>query len=103
MEKVIRDGRVAVLYSPGWGAGWYTWNTGSPACLHHPEIVRLVEERRGEDAICEAAERLWGAGFYAGGAESLAIAWLPEGTAFRLDEHDGSERIITQAELDLMA
>ena len=22
MEKVIRDGNVAVLYSPGFGAGW---------------------------------------------------------------------------------
>ena len=21
------DGNVAVLYSPGFGAGWYTWNT----------------------------------------------------------------------------
>jgi hypothetical protein len=26
MEKVIRDGKVAVLYSPGYGAGWYSWN-----------------------------------------------------------------------------
>ena len=25
MEKVIRDGKVAVLYSPGYGAGWSTW------------------------------------------------------------------------------
>ena len=26
MEKVIRDGKVAVLYSPGYGAGWsYSW------------------------------------------------------------------------------
>ena len=24
MEKVIRDGKVAVLYSPGYGAGWTT-------------------------------------------------------------------------------
>ena len=26
MQKVIRDGKVAVLYSPGYGAGWYTWS-----------------------------------------------------------------------------
>ena len=26
MEKVIRNGQVAVLYSPGFGAGWYSWN-----------------------------------------------------------------------------
>lgn len=26
MDKVIKDGKVAVLYSPGFGAGWFTWN-----------------------------------------------------------------------------
>jgi len=26
MTKYIRDGKVAVLYSPGFGAGWSTWN-----------------------------------------------------------------------------
>ena len=25
MDKVVRDGLVAVLVSPGHGAGWYTW------------------------------------------------------------------------------
>jgi len=24
VEKLIRDGKVAVLYSPGYGAGWST-------------------------------------------------------------------------------
>ena len=28
MDKVIRDGKVAVLYSPGFGAGWSTWSRG---------------------------------------------------------------------------
>ena len=26
MTKCIRDGKVAILYSPGYGAGWSTWN-----------------------------------------------------------------------------
>jgi hypothetical protein len=25
-DRLIRDGSVAVLYSPGFGAGWSTWN-----------------------------------------------------------------------------
>ena len=25
MNKVIRDGKVAVVVSPGFGAGWSTW------------------------------------------------------------------------------
>jgi hypothetical protein len=28
MEKVIREGHVGVLFSPGFGAGFYTW--GAP-------------------------------------------------------------------------
>ena len=26
MEKIIEDGKVAVLVSKGYGAGWSTWN-----------------------------------------------------------------------------
>ena len=26
MEKIIRDGKVAVAVSYGFGAGWSTWN-----------------------------------------------------------------------------
>lgn len=41
MEKVINNGEVAVLYSPGYGAGWYTW--GAPLELvFHPKIVEMV-------------------------------------------------------------
>ena len=25
MEKIEQDGKVAVLYSPGYGAGWSSW------------------------------------------------------------------------------
>lgn len=25
-DKVIEDGKVAVLISPNYGAGWYSWN-----------------------------------------------------------------------------
>lgn len=30
MDKVIRDGMVAVIYSPGYGAGWSSWNRDYP-------------------------------------------------------------------------
>jgi hypothetical protein len=43
LKKVIRDGKVAVLYSPGFGAGWYSWNSSVPQCLFSPEIVAMVE------------------------------------------------------------
>lgn len=41
--KVYNEqGEVAVLYSPGYGAGWSTWNPHD--CLFTPEIVQLVLE-----------------------------------------------------------
>ena len=48
MEKVIKDSMVAVCYSPGYGAGWYSW--GAPVELvFHPKIVNMIlENRQGE-------------------------------------------------------
>ena len=47
MRKEIRDGKVAVLYSPSFGAGWSTWNSirdGGDALMFDPSIVYMVEE-----------------------------------------------------------
>lgn len=52
MEKVIRDGKVAVLYSPGYGAGWTTWEYDSKLheiMLFHPLIVEKVESGKERD------------------------------------------------------
>lgn len=45
MEKVIRDVKVAVLISQGFGAGWYSWHS-KQELLFHPKIVELVEQNR---------------------------------------------------------
>lgn len=95
MDKVIRDGKVAVLYSPGYGAGWSTWND-CPECLFDPDIVALVESGVSEEAISEKAKEKWSGNnscFYSGGARDLTIEWIPEGTQFIVHEYDGSESI----------
>jgi hypothetical protein len=69
MEKVVREGKVAVLYSPGFGAGWTTW--GAPKeLLFDPEVVALVEadQRYKIEGVLEAR----GFDFYMGGAGILA-------------------------------
>jgi hypothetical protein len=33
MEKTIRNGKVAVLISPGIGLGWFSYNTDVPEIL----------------------------------------------------------------------
>ena len=49
MMKLNENGNVAVLYSPGFGAGWYTWNTGSPELIFDPTIVKFVEKEKWEE------------------------------------------------------
>ena len=92
MEKVIRDGKVAVLYSPGYGAGWYSWNTNHPECLFDPNVVAMVEAGQHDqiEAYCKTA---YGTDLYPGGAEQLKIEWLPVGTLFKIQEYDGHESI----------
>lgn len=97
VNKVIRDGKVAVLVSPGFGAGWSTWGSEhANIVLFHPEIVKWVEEGKKGD-IEEIIKEILGpdAYFYTGGARDLEIEWLPIGTLFQITEYDGSETLKT--------
>jgi len=98
MNKVIRDGLVAVLYSPGFGAGWYTWNTSHPEILFDPAVVELVEAERWEEL--QAYVTLKYPDIYAGGMRELEVAWIPQDTQFRVNEYDGSESIETRDTVD---
>jgi hypothetical protein len=99
--RVVRDGKVAVLYSPGFGSGWYTWNTEHPDCLFSPEIVELLETDR-RHAILDKARELWGQGFYCGSnIDGLEIAWIPEGEDFKVDDYDGSESIVLKSDSEI--
>lgn len=100
MDKVERDGKVAILYSTGFGAGWYTWNRRYPACQYHPKLVALVEKNASAKEIQAQAKMLFGEDFYTGGAADLTIAWLPVGTSYRIDEYDGAESIHVQSDSD---
>jgi len=105
MEKVIRDGKVAVLYSPGYGAGWTTWEYDSKLheiMLFHPLIVEKVESGKECDINRDWLVENFGEDFrnvYCGGVYQLEIKWLPEGTAFMIDEYDGFEAITTTEHL----
>ena len=50
MEKVIRNGKVAILVSHSWGAGFHSW--GAPIeAIFDPTLVDLIETRKIQDAI----------------------------------------------------
>ena len=94
MKKVIRDGKVAVLYSPEYGAGWYTWGLPIEA-VFHPRLVELVEQNRREEITQELIDDLFCANDYnVGGARDLEIMWVDEWESFMIEEYDGFESII---------
>lgn len=97
MDKLIRDGRVAVIYSNGYGAGWSTWNSEyGEALIFDPGIADLVLDRVAGKLPqeLEAYITLKYPDAYQGGVRNLAVKWVPEGTQFRIEEHDGSETVV---------
>ena len=91
MNKLSEDGKVAVLYSPGFGAGWYTWNYEHPEILFDPAIVKLVEKEKW-DELATYVELKYPE-IYTGGMRDLTIEWIPEGALFKVNEYDGNESI----------
>ena len=104
MEKVIRNGQVAVLYSSGFGAGWYSWND-KKELLFHPKLVEMVENNKQKEITEEFCKDLLNTDDYICvlGAEGLQIERLDEGTLFEIHEYDGSESIKTLKNLTLIA
>lgn len=97
MERCVRDGRVAVLVSPGFGAGWFSWH-GIEALLFDPAVVELVESGAESSVIQQYCEELYGDEPYFGGAGDLIVEWVPVGARFRIHEYDGSESLVFESE-----
>jgi hypothetical protein len=95
MDKVIRDDKVAVIYSPGFGAGWSSWNTVYPNIIFDPRVVAWIENGKNvaEKPDLEAyLEETYPEGYFS--LHKTEIAWIPVGTMFRIHEYDGSESIV---------
>ncbi len=90
MNKLIRDGKVAVLVSPDYGAGWYSWHQ-IEELLYDPSIVLWLESQE-LDKI-ENYLALKYPNEYFGSLEDLSVQWIDEGAEFRIDEYDGAESI----------
>jgi hypothetical protein len=103
MEKYIEGNKVAVLVSPGYGAGWFTWNF-ERELIFSPKIVKMIMEGR-RDEITEKwiEENLDMPNIYCGGVSNLEVVWLPIGTKFTIIERDGHEEIITVDDFNLEA
>jgi len=90
--KVVRDGKVAVLVSPGYGAGWSTWNREFPEMVFDPAIVKMLEDDMTVDELVTYCTLKY-PGTYLGGLSDLEIQWVSKGSLFRINEYDGNESL----------
>jgi hypothetical protein len=87
MEKIIRDGKVAVAVSGGFGAGWSTWNNIDPM---DARFNQLFLDGKVDEVVRICDEEDLG---YAGGAMDVEIRWVPVGTELIITEYDGAESL----------
>lgn len=93
MNKFVENGKVAVLYSPGFGAGWSTWASDEYKeflCMDYGIVKAFLDG--GSEAVVSLIEELY-PDVYVGGADQLTIKWVDEGCQFEIEEYDGSESI----------
>ena len=93
MNKLIRDGKVAVLVSPGYGAGWYSWH-GNEELLYDPSIVEWIEQ--GDLDKINTYLELKYPNDTSLGLSDLEVTWVPAGVRFRIDEYDGAESLVLE-------
>ena len=95
-NRLIQDGRVAVIYSPGFGAGWSTWNTEDNGygeeLIFDPGLADLIISGRSQEQI-EAYVTLKWPGAYIGGLRDARVEWVAPGVEFKITEYDGSESL----------
>ena len=92
MKKVLRDGAVAVLYSPGFGAGWSTWNEDQNI-MFDSRIVEKVEQGKQAEITTEFMESIGYTECFCGGVDALEVKWVSEGDQFEIREYDGFESV----------
>lgn len=108
VPRYMKDGKVAVLVSPGFGGGWSTWAYGykEEFALHRS----LVEFFLGDslDSLESIVEKISGISadsdefpLWDSAAEQVRVQWLDPGIRFEIREYDGSESIYTLEEMNL--
>ena len=97
MKMFKKDGKTAVLVSPGFGAGFSTWNKPEMAVdFDLVEAFLSGDKTRFAYILNEKYENA-----YDGGVGDLEVQWIAEGTQFMIEEYDGNERIVLLSELDI--
>lgn len=109
-DKVVRfnhetcQNEVAVLISPSFGAGWYSWH-GQEQLLFDAHLVNMVQQGMAKDIDADVLAMVLGIpraeaeSIYLDDVGDLEVVWIPLGEDFMVDEYDGSESITLKSEM----
>jgi hypothetical protein len=97
-----------ILYSPGYGAGWATWNYPDELAKFMAEyqpLIEAIENRESEDTIKqiidgmveEIKEKFETDHVCILGADQLTIAVVND--RYKIEEYDGNERVDEPSDL----
>ena len=100
MEKVVRDGKVAVVFALN--ALWSTaHDTHRDLLLFHPLIVEKILTKRRDEITPEWMQATFGIdGCHIRPETILYVEWVPAGERFYIDVVDGEEYIVRESECD---
>lgn len=90
MKMFKKNGKVGVIISPGFGAGFSTWNDRNMAIDFDLVDALLKSDMTRFKYIADEKYGDW----YDGGTVSLRVEWVPEGSQFIIEEYDGNESIL---------
>ena len=103
--RKIKEGKIAVLVSPGYGCGWSTWNS-NPAIAYDKRIIeymldygsmnkfrKVINDIEQQTRLDNFLSSIGYPNVYRGGAYQLEIEWIDPGKYFRINVYDGSEEL----------
>ena len=113
-ELYEKDGKIGILVSPGYGAGWSTWN--KPELAYDKRVIEFylkkvqdeefmtslssfADSKKHDAAVEESGEFFKSIGYencpYMGGFGTVVLKFVPYGTPWKIDVYDGYESLVT--------
>ena len=103
-NKIIRDGKVAVALSPGFGSGWVTSNFNNDLSPFEPKVIKMIQAGKSDQINEDWCEKELGINnIYCGGVEDLEVVWIKKGDRFSINNYDGNESLYIASELEYVA
>ena len=95
ITKLVRDGKVAVLVTAGYGCGWSTGSyNNSDEKLFDNVIIDAILNEKTKEEIQQLADERYPDEY--SDVRWLTVEWIPIGTFFKIIEHDGFEQVEVQ-------